>query len=130
MEIFTWGYGNRNILSLFNLIYENDIVAVIDCRRSPFCGWSDQWNKQQLNDSILKEFKGYVAYIHEPGFGNYGNGPTWEPCDCAIACEAINHYSECYRHDNILLLCCEKDVNKCHRKQVAELFNEEVIHLC
>lgn len=136
LKIFTYGYGNRFPGDLFLKIAEHGIDIVLDIRARPFCSWDTGWNKYQIMTHIEIAFSdkvnnSTVEYEHLQELGNNSKSLPWQPKDKHAAMVCIKKYSALDK--NILLLCCEKDYNKCHRKEVAELMGNlsgrEVVHL-
>lgn len=113
MKLYTLGYKNWSFYDFIDKIKEIDAI-VVDVRFSPK-GYSPFWSKSNL-DKTLKN-----KYIHIPELGNKNYNSPDKPIEIsdidygtAKVLESVNLGFDC------LLLCACEDVEKCHRKVVAE----------
>lgn len=130
MTIFTFGYGNRtNHRQLIKYFNEYKIEYLIDVRLKPY-GWSALWHCNQL-DTMCQQ--NGVQYISRKELGNTSGKPEWIPEDRRRASKALNDVAELCEESNIILMCSELDVRKCHRKAVAEkleiITGKPILHL-
>ncbi|WP_017325407.1 DUF488 domain-containing protein [Synechococcus sp. PCC 7336] len=128
--IYTFGYGNRsNYDDLRSALLENEISTLVDVRKNPR-GWSAIWGAKKLAsfcDSLG------IEYLSKKDLGNDSGNSTWEPPDRALAEAALVDVSKLAERRNILLMCAEKDWNRCHRAEVSErvktMVGAGVVHL-
>lgn len=127
--IFTFGYGNRSSYKeLLEHIKAYDIRYLVDVRKTPY-GWSKIWHCGELEDFCNRN---EVRYISKKELGNTAPSSKWIPANQKIANESLKSLVP-YCKQNIILLCAEANVNKCHRKEVAHqlslITNIEIEHL-
>lgn len=133
-HIFTIGYGGLTSYEpLESYMKQHGISLLIDIRSKPFSRrFSSQvsWNKKDLE----KHFG--MRYTHMPGMGGLGfesgeeERKRWEK----TAAKDLERIKKIVNSDTkVILMCAEKDPNRCHRKQFAgATFEEdgyEMIHL-
>lgn len=123
MTIYTFGYGNRLINTLIDLIEKNNIKLVVDVRLRPYTAWNTMWYPNYLSKHLNCEYKHYKQ------LGNTGHTAKWIP----VNVEAADIILKSLPRVDLLLLCAEKDYIKCHRTEIANRLSElnkvEVVHL-
>lgn len=130
MTIFTFGYGNRTSHNqLIKYFQSREIKYLIDVRFTPY-GWSSLWHCTEL-EKVCKN--NGVQYISKKDLGNTSGKPEWVPPDKKRASIALQDVAKLCKDYNIILMCSELDVKRCHRKEIAErlerMVDEIVIHL-
>lgn len=134
-HIFTIGYGGLTSYEpLESLMKQHGISLLIDIRSKPFSRWTSKgqvsWNKKNLE----KHFGNRYTHMVQMGGLGFGSGEDewkrWEK----IAAEELERIKQIINTDTkVILMCAEKDPNRCHRKQFAAATFEkqgyEVIHL-
>lgn len=116
--LYTIGYGNEEKESVFTLI---GTKVLVDVRSKPYSRWRPQFNMPALRSRFLDRYHGM------PELGGLGDA---DPKDRQQGLEKVRALLESGR--DVVLLCAEKDPNKCHRKPLAEEISAgkwEVIHL-
>lgn len=103
--LFTIGYGNDlSVTRLQEQMRERGIIRVIDIRSKPYSRYMPQFNKNHLSS----DFKGFgLSYIWK--------GDVLGGLDCNIEDETLINLSKVASKNNTLIMCSERDFNKCHR---------------
>ena len=124
--LYTVGYNNFSFFEFRDKIKSLGVI-IIDIRYSPN-SYSTFWNKQYLEDIFGN------SYIHLPELGNknYKNPEKeFDIVDIEAGANKVIEYMDL--GFNCILLCACGDVDKCHRKLVAEKIKEksncEIIHI-
>lgn len=111
--IYTWGYGNRSVGELLDLIDQCSITAVIDVRRSPHSR-----NRGFERDALCRDVPGYEC--HQELGNRRGAVGEWQPMARDEADDAMAELACRVRAgERLLLLCCEVDAHGCHRAIIA-----------
>ncbi|NJO93222.1 MAG: DUF488 domain-containing protein [Hydrococcus sp. RM1_1_31] len=119
--ILTFGYGNRSNHQLFSSYLEEFQVAyVIDIRKSPKA-WNRKWYREELEKLCVS--KG-ITYWSETVLGNLSGTSKWISPNPEEANQVLRQIAKQTKFQTILLLCAEKDYQKCHRLEVANLLKE------
>lgn len=122
--IYTLGYKNYSFYEFKDLVIELDVM-IVDIRFSPYTSLPF-WGKAALSEY----FRDKYIHIKELGNINYNNCEEIKIKD--ISQGSIEIEKIFLVRDNILLLCACKDIEKCHRKLVAEILGtknkEEIKH--
>ncbi|MEO1427606.1 MAG: DUF488 domain-containing protein [Cyanobacteria bacterium J06632_19] len=128
--ILTFGYGNRkDYQELIEYFEQYRVSFLVDVRISPRA-WSRKW----YGDSVEKlcVSKG-IKYISKSALGNTSGNAKWLPPDKEEAKKSLDEVAEFACSGTVLLMCAEKDWNRCHRTEVAneleKLVNSPVQHL-
>lgn len=129
-KILTFGYGNRtNYNSLKLYLEEHKVSYLIDVRRTPRA-WTRMWYAQNVERFCNAQG---IQYLSMPALGNISGKKAWIPPDADAAKIAISEVSQLAECETILLLCAEKDYQRCHRTEVADsickLTKSQVHHL-
>lgn len=128
--ILTFGYGNRKDYELLLDYFDKFAITwVIDVRLNPRA-WSRKWYGDQVEK--LCHSQG-IKYVSQVSLGNTSGNYKWLPPNQEAANTALQEVAEIANSGNILLMCAEKDWQRCHRTEVAialaELTNIPVKHL-
>jgi hypothetical protein len=127
--IFTVGYGGRNVRAAYRELEQHMLTCsglIIDTRKSPRSpiGLFTQ-------ASLQHHFGGY--YLHVPEVGNENYNKPGEPIALTNEEEGLKKLEELLAMAPLLLLCGCTDVQRCHRRYIAEKLNERtgapVVHL-
>ena len=131
-NLYTMGYTQKTAETFFNLINYKGIKRLVDIRLHPntqLAGFTKQSNLQYF----LKRLCG-CDYIHVPAmapskglFDDYKkNGLEWCDYECRfndlIGQRKIERLINENEIDDACLLCCEPEATNCHRRLVAEHF--------
>jgi len=121
--IYTFGYGGATPDDLMTHVKERRAI-VVDVRYSPRSRNPD-WSRKRLTE----RFGGRYMHVKTLGNKNFKGGPI-KLHDPESAVEELAPILE---KVNVILICVCKDVDKCHRKDAAEVLAEalgaEIVHL-
>ena len=132
LTLYTIGYGNRPPAEFFALLPAD--CTLIDVRYKPG-GWSPSYNKSALEQRLGRR------YLHFPALGNAsGSADIWTPPlvlapDVPDILEALVSLMQCDATTGpVVLMCAEREANRCHRRLVAQALAErvpglEIVHL-
>ncbi len=134
--ITTIGYEGKDIDNFLNVLIENKVDVVIDVRKNPF-SMNFCFTKSNLV-KFLDSVK--IKYLHIPELGieseERKNLKTKADYDTLfkkymeglLTNEAyVNRIIEISEKQRVALLCYEKDVNFCHRGQIANFIRKKGI---
>lgn len=111
MTIYTLGYASWPIQNVETLVRDLD-ARLIDVRYKPYTS-KPGFSRDDLDDRLGPQYR------HEPGFGNvnYRGGPV----NLKAPERALDRLDFLGAEDRppIILMCGCKDVERCHRTQVA-----------
>ena len=146
MRIYTIGFTQKNAKKFFGLLRDNNVKTVVDIRLNNTSQLAAFAKGEDLK-FFLTEFCG-IAYIHDVMFAptecllkRYKNkdifwGGYEEEFSKIMEDRNIKKYIKTNYADkeNLCLLCSEAQPAQCHRRLVAEIFEEifdgvEIIHL-
>jgi uncharacterized protein (DUF488 family) len=114
--ILTFGYGNRqDYESFIEYLDKFAVSCVVDIRFRPRA-WSRKWYGDQIEKLCVEKGINYVSKIY---LGNTSGNANWIPPDQQAAKKSLAEVAEIARLGNVLLLCAEKDWQRCHRLEVA-----------
>ena len=139
--IYTIGYAGFSIQDFVKALHEHGVSALIDVRSSPFSGYYQDYNKDQLERTLRKEHIYYRNYARQFGarqpdqsyypkgyldFGAFAKSASFQGGGRKIEDSMEQDY--CFA-----LMCAEIEPIDCHRAiLVARAFADhgyEVIHL-
>ena len=137
MRVMTIGYGGRAPTELVRLLQEHGVRTVVDVRIRPDHASMGAYVLARTPD------KGIQRLLSDSGIGytwvaNLGNGfrnmVDWrERYERFLRADLKSHLGPLHGiPEPFCLLCAEKDVEKCHRKLVADVLAErgaQVTHL-
>jgi uncharacterized protein (DUF488 family) len=116
-SVVTFGYGNRkNHDDIIKVILDYQVTYLIDVRKKPK-GWSSMWSASGLTN--LCQQLG-IQYWSKTELGNDSGNRSWIPPNAEKAEIALSEIQRLLPNNNILLLCAEKDPDRCHRVEVSE----------
>lgn len=137
----TIGYEGKNIDAFLNILIQNKVNIVVDVRNSPF-SQNFCFIKNKLK-KYLEEVD--IGYIHIPELGiekkdrtDLNSKEDYERLFAQYRGELVNKKTHLDRvielggETRIVLLCFEKDVSFCHRREIARHIrknNHEVLDL-
>ncbi|MEB3179312.1 MAG: DUF488 domain-containing protein [Nostocaceae cyanobacterium] len=114
--ILTFGYGNRKDYTEFvNYLDEFKVLCVVDVRFHPRA-WSRKWYGDKIEQFCISRG---IKYVSKSSLGNTSGNHNWIPPDKEEANKALKEVAEIANSGTILLLCAEKDWQRCHRVDVA-----------
>jgi uncharacterized protein (DUF488 family) len=128
--ILTFGYGNRKDYELFiEYLDKFEVSCVVDVRFTPRA-WSRKWYGDQVKKLCISKGINYISKIY---LGNTSGNANWIPPNQEEANKSLTEVAAIASEGTVLLLCAEKDWNRCHRVDVAnqleKLVNNPVKHL-
>ncbi|TLX24043.1 DUF488 domain-containing protein [Chryseobacterium indologenes] len=139
-QIFSIGYGNRQMNEFIKLLENNEISLLVDVRTNPYSRWRPEFNTKAFQIT-LAEFG--LQYIHKPELGGkpkdeefYTNGNLdYDKLRRSVSYQQGLEYLERglefdYR---IAIMCSEQNPLECHRYNLIgeDLHRRgwEVIHI-
>ncbi|MEL6458407.1 MAG: DUF488 domain-containing protein [Cyanobacteria bacterium J06636_27] len=128
--ILTFGYGNRkDYQQLIEYFEQYKVLFLIDVRIRPRA-WSRKWYGDAVEKLCIS--KG-IKYISKSALGNTSGNEKWLPPSKIEAEKSLEEVAKCACHGTVLLMCAEKDWNRCHRTEVAnelkKLVDSSIQHL-
>jgi uncharacterized protein (DUF488 family) len=138
MTLFTIGYGGRSAGQFLMMLRDHGVRSIVDVRLRPDRASMGIWVKAKTSDKGIERLLGEagIAYRSLPELGNMFLGlEDWPTRYTELLARAgdllvdrLEGIAEPY-----CLLCAEKRVAECHRRQIAEFLartrGAEVIHL-
>lgn len=125
-NIFIWSIGHSNVsLDIFlDKLKENKIEVLVDVRTIPLSRFCQHFNKNALQQALVKETINYL--FRGQNLGGKGVNVGYE--------EAIDELVTLVKQGTrVCIMCSEKDYKKCHRYTVLTPSLEErgllVIHI-
>lgn len=123
MAAFTVGHSVLSLEDFFNLLRMHKIKTIVDVRSVPFSPRNPQFNRTELNQSLINaEFKYYFmgdtlggrpfdeSLYHENGIVNY-----LAVRESKSFLEALAKFITLAKEENAALMCGEEDPITCHR---------------
>ena len=123
MAAFTVGHSVLSLEDFFNLLRMHKIKTIVDVRSVPFSPRNPQFNRTELNQSLINaEFKYYFmgdtlggrpfdeSLYHENGIANY-----LAVRESKSFLEALAKFITLAKEENAALMCGEEDPITCHR---------------
>lgn len=136
MNIYTIGYGNKGFEPLLNRLSDalrrarSTRFMVLDVRVRP-----RSWCRDLTHPNIAKNFhmEGH-DYRWCRSLGNNGSVETVSLMNERLGLAELKTILDTLKaHEELVLLCAERDPQRCHRTYIAELAHEmyglEVVHL-
>lgn len=140
-QIFTIGYGNRQLYNFIRLLKENKVGAVIDIRSRPYSRFRPEFNKKSLSASLREAGVKYGFKGDELG-GKPKNRLLYtdQRLDYSKVRKTLNYQQGLNYLEkgielgfNLVILCSELDYLNCHRYSLVgeDLCKKgyEVIHI-
>ncbi len=121
-KLFTIGHSNLDIKDFISFLSQHNVTALADVRSFPYSRYVSQFNKENLNNSLLNYGIKYVFLGEELGarpkdkscyvegkavYENIAKTPLFS--------QGIDRIKKGYQSYNIALMCAEKDPITCHR---------------
>lgn len=113
VEVLTIGYGGKRPQDFFNELEELKPDLIIDVRRNPHRAFLGVYTFKPLN----RRLKNYI-WIEELGNKLRVLPPVL--IDEVIGLQKAMKAIKTSEAERVVLLCAEKDENRCHRKYVKE----------
>ena len=120
--IYTIGHSTHEIENWISLLKRHWIDAVADVRSVPYSRWQPQFNRENLIDSLRMHGIAYVflgkelgARTDDPDCYEDGRVKYRLLARTKLFGEGIERVRNGSRHQNIALMCAEKDPLDCHR---------------
>ena len=117
MRLFTIGYSKRSIGEVIRMLREHEVTVLADIRLWPGGRFKPEFTKNRLAAALNGSG---IAYVHLKALGNEGKFTgagkvvLHEPEEGFAALTALLE-----RHGSVAIMCLERDVNECHRMDVA-----------
>jgi uncharacterized protein (DUF488 family) len=138
MQVFTVGYGGRTLEDFLDLLKAHDVRRVVDVRLRPDRASMGLWVKAKTSDRGIENSlrAAGIEYFSLVELGNVFLGSDdWQAryaellrCAGHLLVERLLAIPSPF-----CLLCAEKRVAECHRRQIAEYLaatqGAEVVHL-
>ncbi len=114
MEIYTIGYGNREINEFLRLLKDYNIETIIDVRRFPTSKF-DCYKKENLKEILRKEGISYYWIPELGGFrGGYENFMKTKEFHLGLG-----RLIKIARKNKTCIMCAEFFPWRCHRRYIA-----------
>ena len=132
MRLFTIGYSKRNQAEFIGMLREHKVPVLADIRLWPGSRFKPEFSKNRLSAAL--EASG-IAYVHLRALGNEGKFTGAGRVvlrDPEVGFAALATLLG--GHGSVVIMCLERNVNECHRMDVAvemarRLPELEVTHL-
>ena len=117
MRLFTIGYSKRSLDEFIGMLREHGVLVLADIRLWAGSRFKPEFSKNRLAAAL--EASG-IAYVHLKALGNEGkfNGAgrvvLHDPEDGFAALTELLE-----RNGSVAIMCLERNVNECHRMNVA-----------
>lgn len=123
--LYTWGYAQRTLNDLQALLNQYTITKIVDVRRNAW-SYNASWRKE-----VIEKFFGSDRYWHEVSLGNQHKALPWKRHPNSK--KGLNIVCSFLEQGDVVLICLEKDVNTCHRLEVAQEIQQinscQLVHL-
>lgn len=124
MEVYTIGYGNRQIEDILKLLQKDGITHIIDVRRANTKSWDNDYMSIPLTNHLRKiNVKYFNLSVLSNRFDSLDIYDEWlnETSEGESAlCKLQNYLDNLPLNSKPCLFCAEKDYNKCHRGIIAD----------
>ena len=132
MRLFTIGYSKRSVDEFIDMLREHGVLVLTDVRLWAGSRFKPEFSKSRLAAAL--EASG-IAYVHLKALGNEGKFTGAGRVvlhDPEAGFAALTGLLE--RNGTVAVMCLERNVNECHRRDVAiemarRLPELEVTHL-
>ena len=138
MKIFTIGHSNHDISKFISLVKDREIDVLVDVRSRPYSKHVPHFNKKMIEvplkrDAILYIYMGdRLGGLSSPGSWR-GTLKYHEVSKDEQFISAIDELLEIAEKKRVVIMCAERDPNRCHRKhlisQELKKRKVEVIHI-
>jgi len=132
-QIYTVGYGNRQPEDFLSMLEDHAITHVLDVRFEPK-GWHGGYSGPNLEKALKKRG---IHYQHAPALGVPKNlrdslpnaykvlPEDFEEAYREAVAPILGNYLRAFDGEKVVLICCEKDPQRCHRSILAEMLVEK-----
>lgn len=120
-ELLTIGYGGKKPTDFFNEIEQLKPCCVVDVRRDPFHAFLNVYTKPSLEKRIMN-------YVWIPELGNKLKTLPPEYVNEKIGFAKLEELMRLF--NRVVLLCAEKDEDRCHRKWIKEKVIRDKKEIC
>ena len=131
--LYTIGYGNLEIIRFIQLLKNNNIQVLCDIRSHPYSKFSPEYSQDVLESSLKKHS---IKYIF---MGNELGGRTDDPncydqnhqidyekyAETEVFKKGLERLLDGIEKYKIVLMCSEKDPERCHRSLLVARFLKE-----
>lgn len=119
VEVLTIGYGGKRPHAFFDELMKLNADLVVDVRRNPYKAFLGVYTFS----SLMKRVENYVSI---PLLGNALKTLPPKLVDEEKGMQVLMNIMKAYRCKRLVLLCVEKDEDRCHRKYVKEKLLERL----
>ena len=122
-NLFSIGYGNRQIEEFLSILEKFEIKTVIDVRSFPYSKFRPTYNKSQLQRTLAEKQIEYIYKGDELGgmpkddsFYTSGEVDYDKVRNSHLYQQGLQFVKQVLNHDiNVVIMCAEFDYKKCHR---------------
>jgi uncharacterized protein (DUF488 family) len=132
-EIFTIGHSTHSLEHFLGLLKQHGVGAVCDVRSKPYSRMNPQFNRENLQQSLLDVNIAYVFLGRELGARSddpacYVDGRVQYDrlAKTDLFCSGIDRLREGMKKYRIALMCAEKEPLDCHRTVLVSRHLEEM----
>ncbi len=127
-KVYTIGYEGKSREEFLDILEDKSINHVADVRSVPR-SQRNEFSKKNLKDFL---FHHGIMYVHLPELGGMRDEDYREVMKEEEWEEAFQELRELAQEGRTAMMCLEKDPMRCHRRFIAERYEEkdwEVVHL-
>jgi len=128
-EVFSIGHSTRTLEELLAVLLHHRIERVVDIRHFPGSRHNPQFNRETLEQALLKNRLEYVWLERLGGYRTGGYRAYMQSADFASGMEALEALA---REKRTAYMCAEVKWFKCHRRHVSDVLAArgwQVIHI-
>ena len=127
LTIYTIGHSNHTLEAFLALLARHGIAQVADVRRSPYCEYAVQFNREALQESLQQAGVQY-HYLGDTLGGVRGNarhrstdfGALYEAADESPEFrEGLSEVEALAERGPVAIVCAEGDPTSCHRHWIV-----------
>jgi uncharacterized protein (DUF488 family) len=122
MQVLTAGHSNRSFNDFVSMLTEHNVTLLCDVRSKPMSRYFPHFNRLYLQTHLP------MSYIWQPSLGGFDEHISAEDFNTGIE-ELVLMAKE----ETVLIMCSEKDHQKCHRySKIAPALEQKgitVIHI-
>jgi uncharacterized protein (DUF488 family) len=118
--VYSLGHSNQTLEEFLALLQRREIKLLMDCRSTPYCHYSQHFDREELVHSLLAAGIRYMFAGDQLG----GRPEAAPPSDYAEMANrpafrrGIEMILQAGRGEPLCLLCSEEDPRRCHRSQL------------
>ncbi len=120
--LFTIGHSNHSAETFLDLIRSHEITVVCDVRSHPFSRYSPQFNRENLERTLVACGLRYAfmgrrlgARPEDPACYHQGKVDYHQLARSPLFLEGLNRLRKGIERERVALMCAEKDPITCHR---------------